>query len=138
VGDWAVTAAGAQVTLDNGSIAAARIGLTGPVAPHGTLSAPFGGLSAWGSWHAADVAVAAMVLTAIVVGLAHWRQLVGAVVLGYTMVAVVLGRLVWLRWPDFSRVLLPATVLAAALLLTESRPATAVGKSPLIPAKAAR
>jgi aerobic carbon-monoxide dehydrogenase medium subunit len=28
VGDWAVTAAGAQVTLDNGSIAAARIGLT--------------------------------------------------------------------------------------------------------------
>ncbi len=28
VGDWAVTAAGAQVTLDNGSIAAARVGLT--------------------------------------------------------------------------------------------------------------
>ena len=28
VGDWAVTAAGAQVTLDNGSISAARIGLT--------------------------------------------------------------------------------------------------------------
>lgn len=28
VGDWAVTAAGAAVTLDNGSIAAARIGLT--------------------------------------------------------------------------------------------------------------
>ncbi|MGV0746192.1 FAD binding domain-containing protein [Mycolicibacterium sp. XJ870] len=28
VGDWAVTAAGAQVTLDGGSIAAARVGLT--------------------------------------------------------------------------------------------------------------
>lgn len=28
VGDWAVAAAGAQVTLDNGSIAAARVGLT--------------------------------------------------------------------------------------------------------------
>ncbi|QRY47701.1 xanthine dehydrogenase family protein subunit M [Mycolicibacterium boenickei] len=28
VGDWAVTAAGSQVTLDNGSIAAARVGLT--------------------------------------------------------------------------------------------------------------
>lgn len=28
VGDWAVTAVGAQVTLDNGSIAAARVGLT--------------------------------------------------------------------------------------------------------------
>jgi aerobic carbon-monoxide dehydrogenase medium subunit len=28
VGDWAVTAAGAAVTLDNGSIAAARVGLT--------------------------------------------------------------------------------------------------------------
>ncbi|WP_135452068.1 xanthine dehydrogenase family protein subunit M [Mycobacterium sp. DL99] len=28
VGDWAVTAAGVQVTLDNGSIAAARVGLT--------------------------------------------------------------------------------------------------------------
>jgi carbon-monoxide dehydrogenase medium subunit len=39
VGDWAVAAAGAAVTLDNGSIAAARIGLTAVNADEGDLAA---------------------------------------------------------------------------------------------------
>lgn len=43
VGDWAVTAAGASVTLDNGSIAAGRIGLTA-VNPDARAMAE---LSAW-------------------------------------------------------------------------------------------
>jgi carbon-monoxide dehydrogenase medium subunit len=39
VGDWAVAAAGAAVTLDNGSIAAARVGLTAVNADPGELAA---------------------------------------------------------------------------------------------------
>ena len=39
VGDWAVAAAGAAVTLDNGSIAAARVGLTAVNTDAGALAA---------------------------------------------------------------------------------------------------
>ena len=42
VGDWAVAAAGAAVTLDNGSIAAARVGLTAVNADAGELAAVVG------------------------------------------------------------------------------------------------
>jgi carbon-monoxide dehydrogenase medium subunit len=38
VGDWAVTAAGASVTLDDGTIAAARVGLTAVNADRGELA----------------------------------------------------------------------------------------------------
>jgi hypothetical protein len=101
-----------------------RLGVS--TAPRGTLSLPFVGLSeSIGGWGTGDVVIALAMVGLAGAALIRCRDLlIRGLVAAFVAVAVVLGALVWGRWEDFARVLLPGTAIAVLGLLPGRDPAS--------------
>jgi len=85
-----------------------RIGAWSFSAKAGRLGLPFAGfLSAARGWGSGDWAVFVLLALATYAGLRRAPADLRWVVAAQLVLAVVMGRLVWLRWQDFGRVLLP-------------------------------
>lgn len=97
-----------------------RVGEWPSAAARGRLLGPSSALSVISRWHTADAIVCGLGVACIAVGFmrldGRWR----AVLLAHLGLAVLMGALVWRRWEDFSRPLLPIYVLGILAALPTS------------------
>ena len=88
----------------------------------GNLGAPFVGLvsSIRDGWVPFDVACIVVIVLA---GVVSWTRLPGTAfrltIIGFGLVAAVLGPKIWARWVEFGRVLLPVCALAVVAMMRE-------------------
>jgi hypothetical protein len=88
-------------------------------ADHGRLSWPFGGIvEASSGWRSIDVACAVLGLVLAACALARRRSRTESyLVLAHLLLAACMGALVWVRFEDFARVLLPLYAVSILALL---------------------